>query len=66
MNDDEHVECLNERMFSSAVYVKDYASLVRFIFKHFGFMYLHVHGASCLDVNDTVASSSPVGGSGTL
>ena len=46
MNDYEHVECLNECMFASTVYVKDYASLVRFMFKNFGFMYLHVHGAS--------------------
>ena len=30
------------------------------------FMYVHVRGASCPDVNGWVASSSPVGGSGKL
>ena len=30
------------------------------------YMYVHVHGASFLDVWCMVASSSPVGGSGTL
>ena len=34
------------------------------LFQHF--MYIHVHGAVSWMVNAMVASSSPVGGSGTL
>ena len=36
------------------------------MFKHFGFMYVHVHGAVSQMFYDTVVSSSLVGGSGTL
>ena len=41
-----------------------------YVFKYHAFniicMYVHVHGARCSDVWCMVASSSPVGGSGTL
>ena len=44
MNYDEHVECLKECMFASAVYVNDYASEHVLCFKHFSFMYVQPHG----------------------
>ena len=48
----EHVVCLNECMFASAVYMKGYASYyvlcIIFLFQHY--MHVHVHGAVFLYV----------------
>ena len=52
---DEYVVCLNERMFSSAMYMKDYSLsmfyVLSFIFQHY--MPVHVHGAICPYVGDS-------------
>ena len=49
---DEHVVCLNERMFSSAMYMKDYESqyvlCLSFLIQQY--MHVHLHGAICLYV----------------
>ena len=64
MNDDEHVECLNECMFSSVVYVNDLCIYACSSSNHFIqflciFMFM---GLVSQMFNDTVASPSPVRG----
>ena len=66
MNDDEHVECLNECMFASAVYVNDYASY-HVLCSSNSVLYMFIFmGRFARMVNGMVASSLLIGGSGML